>query len=84
MQDRLGDELLDLVGVDVGLAAAGEADALRAGVAALPARTGPGDQPLAAVATDEQAAEQVAAGCLVRAPLRVRQQRADLRAVLDG
>ena len=38
MQDGLGDELLDLVGVDVGLAAAGEARPSRAGIAALAAR----------------------------------------------
>ena len=56
VQHRLGDEPLDLVGVDVGLAAAGEPGALRAGVAALPARARARDQPLAAVAADEQAA----------------------------
>ncbi len=46
VEDGLGDELLDLVGVDVRLAATGESLAFGAGVAALAAGARAGDQPL--------------------------------------
>ena len=79
VQDRFGHELLNLVGVDVGLAAAGEADALRAGITAPATRTGAGDEPFAAVTTAEQAVEQVAA-CRplawgAHAPIELRERR---------
>src|SRR5205807_2654360 len=53
VQDRLGDELLHLVGVDVRLAAPGESLPFGAGVAALSAGARSGNQPLAAAATDK-------------------------------
>src|SRR5581483_10998503 len=80
-QDSLGHEGLDLVGVDVGLAAAREAVTLGAGIAALAGVPRTRNQPLPAMAADEQAAEQVAPAALVRPPFRVGEQRPDLRAV---
>src|SRR5439155_21564534 len=83
VQSRFGHEVLDLVGVDVRLAAAREAGTFGTGVAALAARTRARYEPFSAVATDQDSAKEIAPGGLVRAPLRIREQSADRRSILD-